>query len=315
MSFGSIISQGTFTSDGNGRTLSIRSDIDWIRVVNITGAATPGDAVIYEWYRGMGNGTAIKQLTDGAIEVLTANGFTLVDTSANTIGANNTTITAISAAATPAVSLTDTTDLHDGDVVRIGTVAGAHQLGGIDFTIDNVVANTSFDLIYMVQIVAGTTGNLHKIKYDPIYYPRLRTISDITNAAHAEVTTTVTHNLTVGQKVRFNLSTVNDMMEIDGQIGTVLSVDTSDNTFVVDIDTTGYTPFVFGLTADADAGYTHGHIIPVGETAGGNLDDATRNEGVIGVYLAPGAGTTGATEGGPAGENNDVIYWLAGKTE
>lgn len=316
MSFGSVISQGTFTADGNGKTLSIRSDVDWIRVINFTlAAAGGGEGCVYEWYRGMAAGTGIKQLNTGAIEVLTANGFTLVDSSASMLGANNATVTAISNAAIPVVSATSTAGLNDGDIVRIGDVTGAHQLGGIDFTIDTVVTDTSFRLHYMAQIVAGTGGNFHKINYDALYYPRVRTISKITKAAQAVVTLTVTHNLTVGQKVKFNLSTVNEMMEIDGQIGTITAVDTTNNTITVDINSTGYTTFVFGLTADADAGYTHGHIIPIGETAGGNTEDATLNEGIIGMYLAPGDGTTGATVGGPAGQNTNVIYWLAGKTE
>jgi hypothetical protein len=314
MSFGPIISQGHFTADGAIKNLEIRSDIDWIRVINLDAP------VVYEWYRGMGQGTAIKHIADGSIEIMTANGFSLIDSSASAIGANDTTITAIvNLAGYLRVISTYTSPLNDGDIVRIGAVTTAHQLGGVDFTI-GACANTRFDLIYMANIAApGVAGNFHKINFDPLYYPRTRTIASITQAAQAVVQLTVTHNLTVGQKVRFSLSSVNGMPEIDGQIGTIVAVSTIPatpvNTITVDIDSSGYTPFVFGTTAQADGSYTHGEIIPIGETAGGDLLDATINKGFLGMSLAPGNGTTGATQGGPAGVNTNVIYWIAGKSD
>lgn len=318
MSFGTIIQQGKFTSDGNAKTLEIRSGVDWIRLINLTtaGAGGAGDAIQYEWFAGMGNGTAIKTLDDGTTEVLTANGFTVIDSSNTTLGTLYTGVTGITDnAGTPVVAIPSTAGLSNGDVVRMGPIVGGHQLGGIDFTIGAINPNVSFELTYMETIVNANGGSFHKVNYDPIYYPRARTIADITNDTEADISFTVTHGYKVGQKIKLHLSTVNGMPEIDGQVATILAVNTTTNTVTVDIDTSGLAGFDFGLTAEADAGYTHAFAVPVGTTAGGSLDDATNNEAIIGMYLAPGDGTTGDTVGGPAGVIGDVIYWIAGKSE
>ena len=316
---GTILQQGRFTSDGTDKEIAVRSDIDWMKVINWTIAAADQTTAIgteYYWQRGMSDDTGLVYKKSNAanaanlIDDLTSSGFTLLDTSVMTLGALNSTISAVSAATPPLVSLTSTTGISDGDVVRLYNVTGAQQLGGVDFMVDNLVANTQFDLQWAPTIVAGTTGSLRKIvNWNPLYYPRNRTIVSISKAASAVVVLTVTHGYTVGQKVRFSVSSDFGMTEIDGLTGTVTAISTAANSITVDIDTTAFTTFAWPLTAAVPV--THAQVIPVGEAAESSyvnlLDDATLNTGIIGMRLAGGAGA-------PGGANTNVMYWVAGKS-
>ncbi len=120
------------------------------------------------------------------------------------------------------------------------------------------------------------------------------------------------HGYTVGQEVRFSTDDLNGMTEINGLSGTVTAVG-STSTFTVNIDSSAFTTFTFPVTANPGA-YTPAQVVPFGEdtaqalsSSTNILGDATVNTGYIGVKLAYGAAA-------PAGVNNDVIYWVAGKS-
>lgn len=317
-----------FISNGQSTLINLPSGVDWMYVRNetVSYAAGAGTGAEFYWQRGMANGRGTiytKTAVTGALAIaqLGANsGFFLTDTSLNAPGAS-VALTAISNANPPLVSTTNTAGLVNGDVVRIFNTTGAQQLGGIDFTIGALIANTSFTLAFMSAIVAGTAGTYRKIPYDPIFYPRRRFISKISQATQAIVTLTVTHGYTVGQKVRFVIPTVTalayGMSELDGILATIVAVGQADadgvtNTITIDVDTTGFTAFAFPLTANTP--FTPAQVVPVGENTAEALDqnvnllgDATINQAQIGMLLAAGANS-------PAGVANDVIYWVAGKS-
>lgn len=309
-----IVQQGRFTSTGENTFLQLRGDVDWIRVYNTTvmDAAGGGDLAEAYWQRGMDTGFGyVKEATIGALvpDALTT-GFTLFDSSDQSPNVLNTTVTAVSTAATPLVSAASTAGLQDGDIVRMINVTGAQQLGGIEFTIGNLVANTEFELSYMSTLGgAGTTGSFRRIPYDPIYYPSFRYITAITQAANAVITLSVDHNYTVGQEVRVTVPDVYGMSEISGYRFTIVDIDTTNNTITIDCNTSAFTAFAFPATAAVP--FSPAIVTPVGETAAGAyanlLDDATENISTIGIELA-----AGALE--PAGQANDVIYWVAGKS-
>lgn len=322
---GTIIQQGRFTSNGSARTLQIRSDVDWLKVYNTTVAAanqTTAVGVSYMWLRGFPAGAQWEHLKSNAAaaanldQYLTSGGFTLVDSSVQAPGVLNSTITAVSNAAIPVVTNSGTNGLVAGDVVRLINIAGAQQLGGFDFTVGyNTLSTTTFSLDYMSQIVAGTTGAWRKINFDPLFYPRRRFITKITQASSAVVTLSVTHGYKVGQLVRFVVPAAYGMVEMDGLQGTITAIDTTTttgNSITVNIDSSAFTTFAFPVTGDYP--FTAAEVIPVGEdtaqalSAGVDiLSDATLNTGYIGIQLAAGANS-------PAGQNNDVIYWIAGKS-
>jgi len=327
-----IIQQGRFTSDGGVKNLNIRSDVDWMMVYNTTiGAAnqTTAVGVKYYWQRGFAQGAKWATFKSNATnaanleQFIATNGFTLLDTSGapngvlqTAAGANA--ITDVSNAAIPVATNTGANGLVAGDIVRMYNVTGALQLGGYDFTVGhNTLSGTTFSLDYMPQIVAATSGTYawRTIKFDPMFYPRHRSITKITNASSAVVTMSVTHGFTVGQEVRFVVPAEFGMTEMDGLSGTITAIDTTvttGNSITVDIDSSAFNAFVFPLSAAVP--FSQALVVPIGEDTAEALssgldilDDATENVSILGMQLAGGASN-------PGGANNDVMYWVAGKS-
>jgi len=320
-----IILQGRFTSDGTAKLLQLRSGVDWMKVYNYTVAdddtTTTAVGVEYYWQRGFADGYGWEYKKSNAANaaqmstIITSGGFTYVDSSLNPNGNLQATVTAVSNAAIPVVSNSGTNGLVAGDVVRMINVAGAQQLGGFDFTVGhNTLTSGTFSLDYMSQIVAGTTGSFRKVKFDPLYYPRHRTITKVSSSgASTVVTMSVKHGYKVGQEVRFVVPAAYGMVQLNGLQGTITAIDTTvttGNTITVDIDSSSFTAFAFPLTAAVP--FSPALVVPIGmdsaEALAANVDllsDATRNEGFIGMSLAAGANS-------PAGQNGNVVYWVAG---
>jgi hypothetical protein len=322
--------QGRFTSDGSATTIQLRSGIDWIWVQNITQsyATAAGQGVEFYWQRGMGQGLGTvytKTATTNALAIaqIAANsGFYLVDNTINKPGPSLA-LTGITAGNPPVVNTANTASLSDQDTVRIFSTVGALQLGGLDFTINNIVPGTSFDLANMLPIVGANpgAGTFRRIPYNPYFYPESRYIVNISQATQAIVTLSVNNVFTVGQKIRFIVPTVTattfGMTELDNMYATIVALGQTDanghtNTITVDVDTTGFTAFAFPLTTSP--GFTPAQVIPVGENTaialqlGADiLGDATENDGLIGIQLQAGTGS-------PAGVSGDIIYYVAGKS-
>lgn len=316
MALNTIIEQGKITSNGSDVLLILRQDVDWAKVYNYTqaAAATSGRGVYHLWFKGMSDGdglcayhaSASNALSMKPHSSLSARGFYYQNTSDDPVGDLNTTVTAISNASIPIVSLTDTTGLNANDVVRFINVTGAQQLGGIDFTIDTIVANTSFRLPYMAQIAAATTGSFRKIKYGATYQPQTRYISKITKASSAVVTMTVAHEYQTGQQVRLVVPSDYGMTQMNGLTGTITATTTS--TITLDIDSSGFSTFSFPTTGAG--AFTPAHVVPFGREADITYNNSTNgavdDEAEIRLRL-------GSGDYGPAGNSSDVLYWIAGK--
>lgn len=316
--------QGSFTADGNAHIINIPSDVDFMEVENQTRIITPqaGTGVKFRWMRGFASGAAIQEATDGAgvltISGLSSGGFSLVNTADPQTPGAQLSGTAISNAAIPIASSAATTGVSNGSIVELYNVTGGKQFEGMQFTVDSVVANTSFRLVYAPQIVAATTFNYRVIPNQAQYYPRRLFITKITQAASAVVTFSVTHNLTVGQRLVFgNIPSMYGMTQMSGLRGLITAIDTTNNTVTVDIDSSAFTAFAFPVTATAATAHTQPSAVPFGDgpypaaNPLGNqsvLDGATRNVAIHGMLLGGGAN-------GPAGQNGDVIYWRAWKAE
>jgi hypothetical protein len=316
--------QGSFTSDGTAHSVNLPCDVDFFEVDNWTKIATNvnGSGVKFRWQRGMAADTGIQEATDAAgvltISDLTSGGFTLLNTAdPQTPGPalTGTTYTA----ATKIFTTAGTGTLVDGDIVEVYNVTGALQLSGYQFTVDQVTANTSFRIPYgPAGAVNGTAVTYRVIKNQPMYYPRRLFITAITQATSAVVTFSVTHNLTVGQRIVFGVvPAMYGMTQISGLRGLITAINTTNNTVTVDIDSSAFTAFAFPLTATAATPHTLPSAVPFGDGPNpasnplGNqdvLDGATRNTAIRGMYLAAGANS-------PAGINGDLIYWRAWKAE
>jgi hypothetical protein len=303
---------GTFASTGVAHNLTLPSGYTEIELTNVSnlGSAAANTNVMKAWGSSdMPAGAGIfAAKTNGAATIqipthVAANGFTFVSDSASTaLGAANATITAISQASPAAVSLTSTAGLAGSDVIRVYSTTGMLQIAGMDFTIDTVVANTSFNLSYIDTsgfAAAATAGTLRRVPFDPRFYPRRRFITGITAATSAVITLSVTHGFTAGQAVRIKVPDGWGMTEIDGLIGNITAVNTTTNTITVDIDSSAFTTFAFPTSATAAAGTEMPQVIPVGETANAtyanNLDDASDNQAFTGVIIGTSMQTTGVT--------------------
>lgn len=339
--------QGSFISTGANTILKIREDVDFLHVYNTTQAAaakTTAVAVKFYWQRGFPAGAMWATFKSDATNAanlerfLTTGGFTLVNNTIN-IPSQSVALTSITNANPPVVATGSTVGLSVGDTVRIFNTLGAQQLGGLDFTIGTIVANTSFTLANMSAIVAATTGSYRRIPYDPYFYPPTRVISKIGRAdaltgaysasgTQAIVTLTVTHAFTVGQTIRFVIPTVTStaygMTELNGVQADIVAINKADadgilNTITVNVDVSAFSAFAWPLTADAFS--TPAQVVPVGEQMavatnpnpalypnGVNvIGDSEVNQGYIGISLVGGLNH-------PGGADSDVMFWVAGKS-
>jgi len=321
-----IVQVGNFVSTGANTVIQLRESVDWMEVYNVTqanGIQTTGYAVKFYWQNGFSSDAAWKTFVFNDANVqnseifISSVGFTYVDSSAVQNGVILNTITAISNASIPVVTNSGTNGLVPGSVVRLFNVAGAQQLGAMDFTVGyNTLSSTTFSLDYMPQIAAGTTGSFQQINWNPAFYPARRYITQITQAAQAVVTLSVTHQYQVGQLVRVVVPAAFGMVQMNNLQGTIVAVNTSttgsgSNSITLDINSSAFSAFVFPLSSAAP--FTSAEIVPIGEDTGfalsanqNILSDATVDTGYIGMILAGGAN-------GPAGVADDLIFWRAGK--
>ena len=301
--------KGRYVADGSDKILEFPSGIDWIEVVNETTRDAQGDGTKIIggfWQTGVTNTYGFSNYKSNAAHTvetdgLTAtNGFIYIDSTSSRLGAVNTTITAISNASPPVVSLTSTTGITTGSIVRMGKVAGGLQFNGVDFTVGTVVANTSFPLTFAPTIVAATTGSLYPVIYEDRFYPRSRFITSITaSGTSAVIVLTVTHGYSVGDEIRLSIPSEFGMVEADSKVVTITAVNTTLNNITVDLDITGYTAFAWPTTAYLGQ---YAQTIPVSESP---IDS-----GYIGMRLKAAAGSAGV-----AGSANDVISWRAGVSD
>jgi hypothetical protein len=329
---GSILQQGTFIGTGNGVVLNLVSGVDWMNVYNMTEmAATNQDhGFQYYWQRGMASNDGVIYFHPAADETSAVTtsatqgvrGFTLIpDFNAATINGNfpvlgpRVAFTAITTAPTPLLLTGSTAGVTTGSIVLLTNVAGAPQFGGYMFTVGVVTPGVSFELVSAPQLTVASTGGFYQIvTFVAPYYPQnLYITSAGANGTVLSLTTSIPHNLTVGQEVRFKVPAAFGMVQLDTLVGTVTTIATA-ITFEVNIDVTTFTAFVFPLAGAVP--FTPAQVTPFGEDTGSALiaipavdilADATRNILISGIVLA--GGVTG-----PAGSNGDFILWTAGKS-
>jgi len=323
MSVNTVILQDRFISDGTARLLDIRSGVDWIEVFNFTQYGEQDDAGIwFYWQAGMPDGGGIIRFKTGGgdgtqeLPLAAPTGFTIVDSSLSPLGPQRA-VTAGTNVAQPIISTANTAGLVEGSIIRLSSTAGttAPNLSGVDFEIDNIVANTSFRIRNPLANAPGAvfgTGNYRQVRWDPIYYPRSRFIVNISQAAQGVVTTSVPHGYEVGQNVTLKVPSEFGMIQLDNMTVTVLAV--TRETFTINVNTTAFTAFVWpdaaGFTSvswakSSPASFNTAEALMQGVNT---LAGAVENRGIRGVSLAAGLLS-------PAGRNGDIIYWKAGRSE
>lgn len=312
--------QGSFTSTGVNKTIEVPNNVDSFEVWNYTKAdGNQTAAVRFYWQRGMADLGGIRVHKEGAANELSMDicdadnpGFSFTNSADQTLSsARGMTSTSnadpiVFTANTPA----ETNILSDGDVIRLSSVTTATNLNGIDIEIDQLNRGAgTWENAYTFANTpggAGANGSWRKVYFDPIFYPRSRFVINVSQAANAVVTTSVSHGYTVGQTVRFNIPSEWGMTELDGVSATITAV--TAGTFTLDLDSTGFTAYVFPAAADlTQFAYVAPNKMNTAEALNSGVDtysDARENQASRSMILYSGSQS-------PAGQNNDVIYWTA----
>lgn len=313
--------QGYFTSTGKNVKLNIPIGADTCNVWNYTvsGLVTPTAGFRWRWQLGMPDYGGIIDFKNGSSTVvngindLTSGkpGFLLFNDPDAAMSAPLA-VTAVSNAAQFVVTAADTGDLVDGDIVRLYDTGTAFNTRGFPFQVSNVVANTSFTIAWPLANAPGAigAGGTFRIVYaspQTSVAPTNNFVIKVTQAAQAVVTFSVAHNYQVGQTVRFSIPNGFGMTELDGLSGTVLAIDTVNNTITVDINTLGFSPFVW--VDDLLVVHNWATCSPAYmNTAAANqflvnpYNDARTNINERGLVLFAG-------DFGPAGNDGDLIFW------
>lgn len=294
-----------------------------------THANTPTLNIAMVGSGGVGGAVSVGQTASQA--------FVLYDPSKSPVG-NPVATTASTNAVQPVISTANTAGLFAGSVVRLSNTAQT-DVNGIDFVISSVVANTSFTLMTASNAFAnvpgaiGGAGFYRQIKWNPLFYPRRRVITNITQAVNAQISTSIEHSMTPGQAIRFNIPAVSGMIQLNPtadnnyMVATVVSVVDAYN-FTINIDSTTFTAFSWPTISQQPSSFPA--YEPVGEDTAqslinlgaqtplyqglqvynsnvGLLADSTVNTGFLGMTLMAGSLL-------PAGSAGDVIFWKSGKS-
>lgn len=356
---GTILSQGLFQVPATGvinQYIAVPSGTDWVWTWNFTqatlvGGATPNSVYNY-WQIGMPVGSSsVQYYTTGSTvlngDLIASGGISVYDPSGVNpyslplVGAPVAT-TAISNATRPVVLTANTTGLAVGSVVRMSRTAQT-DTSGIDFVVGAVNPGVSFTLLAASNALANVPGGVggagfyRQINVQSPWYPSRRHITNITQAALAQVSLSTAAGFVIGQLIRFEIPAESGMVQLNGLTGTIL-IKVDEYNYVVNINTTGFTAFTFPTIAQQPSSFPI--VVPVGEdtsraltlagvqfpiinglvvngTQSGILSDSTVNTGFLGIVL--GTGSTGIASGaattGPAGTAAlDFVFWRAGKS-
>lgn len=108
---------------------------------------------------------------------------------------------------------------------------------------------------------------------NPTFQKAMRVITDITQAAQAEVTTSFDHDYVSGQIIRFYIPPYFGMTLLNNVIAPITV--TSATTFTVPINTTDFDAFTVPLRGDG-VQFQYAQVVPVGELTQ-QLNASTRN--------------------------------------
>ena len=308
---GTIIQQGRFTSDGAAKTLDIRSDVDWIEVKNETQWATtqtPGRGVKFEWNRGLATDHAFEYTkADGAntlqAEKITSGGFILLPETFSLV--TGTTITK----ADPPVCTATAHGFSNNDLVVFENLTNMSQIALVAFSIGSVSTNT-FELTYFNTNTANFTAEsaFSVRKVDPFTWRgSWNNVTAVTTGSTTQVQLAALDtevDYAVGALLSFNIPSAFGMIELNGKTAEVLSVNSTTNTYTIDLDSTSFTAFAW--PASSAVPFSLPQVRDVGNVSL-NPSGAVTNLEMIGIKL-------GAGIDGPAGSTSDVIYWKAGKS-
>jgi hypothetical protein len=293
----SFIGSWTYTNPGTivAQNIPMTDKPDWIFVKDTTnwGAqSTAANPIYSEWFSSMAAGSylALGQPSSTGSGVTTyasqgtSGGFTFIDQT-NPPTYSKVAITAINGT-TFVVSTGTTTGINVGDYVRLINVTGAQELSSIPFQVTAVSPGVSLTLGMGATaatagwtIANGTTGYYQKI-YPGFMYPKLSQVLYITQATQAKVYFSRPNDYTPGELVDFQIPTPYGMTQLSNLTGTPVSGATgnppgaarvlvvtntaTESSITINYNTTGFTPFVYPVSASYAGGSSPATCFPAG---------------------------------------------------
>lgn len=231
--------------------------------------------------------------------------------------------------ANPAVCTTAAHGLQTGDQIIMTNNTVMTQLGGLRFTV------TVTDATHFTIPIDTTQGGLNssnetsfvirKVIVPELYYPAHLSISSISQATSAVISTTTNHGLTVGQQIRIRVPVGQGMTQMNNLQGLILTVPSA-TTFTVNINSSAFTAFTWPAAVNVGGAFSQAAVIPVGSGPSqvttppfwyeDKLSDATTNIGFQGFIIGTGLLQTAAAGSGAEGlVAGDVLSWTAWRAD
>lgn len=309
----------TFISNGVQEFVDLVSGVTRFEIFDITNSSKStliaADLISASWIEGLPNGFGYSTIVDAVPPALltnglSSNGFTFIDDAIDQVFSAST-IMGITLASPAVVTTTAAHNLITGDIIQI-TPTGMTEIAGMEFVV-TVTGATTFSIEVDSTGFTAATGGIVRKTTRKSYQPKTLFVTNITQAANAQVTTSIPHKLEVNEGVSFRMPRVTatawGMFGLDRETSSersfrVSSIIDSTN-FTIDFNTLAETAFVF--PGSASQPFTQAQVVPIGELGLGTdrnaLNDASFNEKTRGLLL--GSSVVGAM--------GDVMRWIAYK--
>lgn len=362
----SRMAKGSFTSTGNAKMVNLPFVPDRIELINYTAAAAMTDDVVpFAWWDVvMGQGFAVIERSNGTAllsDIITSNGFSTFQAGTMLQYGATQQIIGITKAS-PAVFNITAHGYSVGDTViaqgiATGTTNNMQLLNGVQFTISAVSDADHFAVKWdasgsaYTAISGSPAGALvKKVLYPFLYPPQVNVVTAVTTGTTTTIQTAMYSNVEVGQEVAFRIPSFWGTTQLNSLPDTLIPgspiygyvVSVSDNwTFVVNINSTGYTAFTNNatMTSGTLSGLTYAQEVAVGDVNTGGqsissgsplypspqfpifsnsvptingpaIKGAFVNNTRQGFIVGNGA-SVGDVDAHLVGANADVIYWVA----
>lgn len=358
------MARGSFTSTGNAQFINLPFQPNTVEMWNYSSFATPAQhGVPYAyWDVSMGQGFAVEDVFNATpvltTDVVTSNGISTFAAGLMLQYGPQLQIASISKASPAVVTTASAHGLTTGQVVILEglfqtTSTGMPQISLMPFTV-TVTGTTTFTIPwntnqsnYTALSGSPTGAFVRQVLYPYLYLPGNNFISAITTGTTTTITTTANHNLVVGQEIGFRIPSAYGTIQLNelpnntipgSPVYYYVTSVTSNNTFVCNANSTGFTAFNTNQTVAQMVGQSLPQVVAVGDVntggfpyAGANLypspsfptfsggaptingpaiQGAFVNNTSQGFIIGAGSGTNDASSS-LVGSNGNVIYWKA----
>jgi hypothetical protein len=294
----SRIAKGSFISTGAAKAIYLPFSPDVVKMVNYTASAAFTQHLIPNayWDVSMGQGFSVCDYCNSATPVLAtaivaAGGISTFQAGlALQYGARQQIIGAT--AANPIVFNVTAHGYAVGDIVVFeglyqSSSTGMAQIAGIPFVISAVGDADHFSIVwpgggsnYTALSGSPVGAFVKKVLYPFLYAPGVAFVEAITTGTTTTIVTTTPNNFVVGQEVAFRIPSLWGTVQLNSLpntlipgspiYGFVISV-TNSTTFVVNINSTGYTAFNTNQTIISVPGLQFPQVLAVGDVNTGGV--------------------------------------------